>query len=164
MVRKLALLALCLILVTSCAERSHWDRACAYLGNIYSCKGIPEPKIEYRKMRPGLLGYYRGKDTLYISDALTDDRLKIVVFHEMIHYLQVQTGRLTLPGNAEPVCRAEEEAFQITDVYREILGMTRIGDYWWRNYPYCWRYYAPKGSRVLVLDLPHSDDLIIFIQ
>ena len=129
-----------------------WFEACDY--TPYTCVGVPVPKVVLEEMRPGLLGQYRGGDTVYIRKGLTGVRLKEVLLHEMIHYLQKQVGGLTVPGPAKEICAAEEEAFTQTDKWLIDNGydFLVVGKNWWKPYSHCWQWYDPKWPSYSAFD------------
>lgn len=126
------------------AKYKAWFQACDY--SPYSCIGIKVPKVVTQWMRYQLLGYYDGSDTVFINRRLRGQRLNEVLMHEMIHYLQVQVGGLSVPGYAEPICRAEEEAFFLVDMWLADHSYSDLmrGPDWWRPYNHCWRFYNPQ--------------------
>ena len=50
-----------------------------------------------------------------------------------------------------------------TDVYRRKAGLRLMWPRWWRAYSYCWQYYAPQGSKLIILELPDGEQLIDII-
>jgi hypothetical protein len=126
------------------ARYSMWTVACGI--TPYSCVGVQTPKMKRVAMRPGLLGFYDGSDTVYVNMNLNGIDLKEVLVHEMVHYLQVQVGGLKVPGRPEPICRAEEEAFTLVDKWLIKIGYKNmvVGPDWWRPYVHCWPYYNPN--------------------
>lgn len=141
---------------------------CAWVSLIpLSCEGIERPKVVYFKAadQPGMNGYYRGGNLLYISDKLEGKKKSTTIFHETVHYLQVMSGGLKLPGPARQICRAEEQAFRFTDIYMDYIGFDeKVGDDWWKRYWYCWRFYAPEGSKMIILELPDGELIIDIMQ
>jgi hypothetical protein len=120
-----------------------WFQACDY--SPYSCIGINPPRVITKHMRRGLLGQYRGGGSVLINRKLRGQKLNEVLMHEMIHYLQVQVGGLKVPGAAEPICRAEEEAFTLVDKWLREHGYAdlQVGPKWWRPYGHCHEFYKP---------------------
>jgi hypothetical protein len=157
-----------IVLLTGCkveeSEYWTWRRTCSMLREVYQCGMLSMPKVEYEEMRPGLLGYYKGGDTIWINSSLSGKEKVSTLIHEYTHYLQVKRGNLILPGPAKQVCDAEAEAFMFTDVYRRSVDLPLNYPNWWRAYPYCWQYYAPRGSRLYVLELPSGEKLIHIIH
>jgi hypothetical protein len=123
---------------------SSWIAACEY--TPYSCIDVDLPKVTYKALREGLYGYYDGSDTIYIRQGLMGMTRKEVLMHEMVHYLQVQKGGLEIPGYAEPICRAENEAFTVVDEWLIDKGYRHmvVGPTWWRPYKHCYPWYNPK--------------------
>lgn len=121
-----------------------WMEACYY--TKYTCGLTPVPKVKRETMRRGLLGQYRGGDTIYINRRLVGIPLKEVLMHEMVHYIQTKVGGLKVPGRAEPICRAEAEAFTTVDEWLvdNGYGYLVVGKNWWKPYQHCWRWYDPK--------------------
>ena len=145
-IRILGVSLLFLLLVSWHREPAYeWETACMYIRDVYSCEGVPRPKIVYEKMRYGLRGYYKGGDTIYVSSELPVYQTSVTTFHEMVHYLQFHVGGLMIPNYWRFICAAEDEAFMITDIYRATLGLEPDWPTWWENYPPCWESYAPDG-------------------
>lgn len=127
------------------ARYTSWTVACEL--TPYSCIGVEVPKVVRVKMRKGLLGYYDGGDSVFINiDLMNGIQTKEVLVHEMIHYLQAKVGGLKVPGPAEPICRAEEEAFTLVDKWLLEIGYKNmvVGPNWWYPYQHCWPYYNPN--------------------
>lgn len=148
---------LSLVLAGNLFELTDWQEACRYTRSTYSCAGIDEPTIVYETMRDGDLGYYGGGDTIHVNKDLQGISRQVTIFHEMVHYLQAQSGKHTIPGTARDVCAAEAETFAFTDVYKGTFGLAPLGSSWWRYYPMCWPYYAPAGGYNLLHPLPYVD-------
>ena len=125
------------------AKYKAWFQACDY--TPYSCIGVKVPHVVTEWMRYGLLGYYDGTDIVYVNRRLKGQRLNEVLMHEMIHYLQVQRGGLEVPGYAEPICNAEEEAFFLVDMWLADHSYSDLmrGPEWWRPYYHCYAFYNP---------------------
>ena len=152
-------------LIAGCKEagQSEWNSLCSWTKRIpLNCEGVDAPRVVYfqQSLYPHLNGYYKGGDIIYISDKLTGKQKSSTIFHEMVHYLQAMKGGLEVPGPARQVCAAEEQAFRFTDIYRAYIGLDKIGDDWWKPYWYCWAYYAPAGSKMIILELPDGDIII----
>jgi hypothetical protein len=124
-----------------------WISVCLNLDQ-YSCIMLAVPKVEYKVMRRGLLGYFDGSDTVYVNKTLKGDKRRATLYHEMVHYLQHERGGLQVPGPAEPICRAEAEAFKETDEWLEAIGRRDLkrGPKWWRPYRHCYPWYGPKSG------------------
>ena len=121
-----------------------WIEVCHY--TQYSCTGLAVPKVKYNYMRAGLLGRYRGGDTVYISTKLSIVQRKATMYHEYIHYLQMHVGGIKVPGPAKSICKAEAEAFAETDKRWVRMGMPwkQRGPDWWRPYKHCHQWYKPS--------------------
>ncbi len=134
------------------AKYKAWFQACDYTD--YSCIGVPVPKVVSENMGRRLLGYYNGTDTVYVNRTLKGQRLNEVLMHEMVHYLQAKVGGLKVPGYAEPICHAENEAFAVVDLWlidHSYADLIR-GPRWWVAYRHCYPWYKPDykqgdGSR-----------------
>ena len=160
---------LTLTLLASCKEvgQSEWETLCRWVEGVpLSCEGIDPPSVVYfqKKLYPSTRGYYRGGNLIYISDRMEGKQKSSTIFHETVHYLQVMSAGFKVPGPARQICYAEEQAFIITDIYRDYIGLDKIGDDWWRPYWYCWAYYAPQGSKMIILKLPDGEIIIDIMQ
>ena len=74
------------LLLTGCKEagQSEWENLCAWVSLIpLSCEGIERPKVVYFKAadQPGMNGYYRGGNLLYISDKLEGKKKSATIFN-----------------------------------------------------------------------------------
>lgn len=120
-----------------------WLEACTW--TQYSCFGIEPPIVVYERMSANLYGYYDGGDTIYVNSTERSGQRRATIFHETVHYLQVQVGGLRVPGPAREVCMAEEEAFAETDEFWIRHGKPQYirGERWWEHYEYCKRWYDP---------------------
>jgi hypothetical protein len=144
--KKLIVLMVLATSFISCTEERVFEDFCRTLAGVYSCDGVDMPEVVYQEMPEGLNGQYRGGSKIFINEKLEGLKKKSTLFHEFVHYLQVQVGDLKIPGPPEEVCMAEEEAFALTDAWREINGLERIGPNWWKPYWYCWQFYGEKGG------------------
>jgi len=131
-----------------------WESACRLLEDMYSCEGLTEPVVT-DLISDRLKGRYLGGDTIQINVELTGWERNAVIFHEIIHFLQVHVGDLNTPDYSWKICRAEEEAFRTTDIYIEhVLERPKEdlrGDDWWKPYRYCWEWYGPEGYRDIII-------------
>ena len=119
-----------------------WSEMCTLLETEeigYLCKRVQPPLVVYEIMRPGLMGYYDGGDTVYIRQGLSFDEQLEVLIHEDVHYLHAQLQIVEIPGPAIEVCWSENEAW-----YIEGLWSGTDNSKWWRQYPYCWEWYADE--------------------
>lgn len=130
------------------AKYKAWFAACDYTS--YSCIGVKPPKVVTKVMRRGLLGVYRGGDTIEINRSLRGTELHATLMHEMVHYLQVQKGGLVVPGPAKPICEAEAEAFKVVDQWLSDHGYSDLtrGPDWWRPYAHCRPFYGSSISYI----------------
>jgi len=143
----LGLLALTFLGLYSCEdEEDFFAESCSRLRGIYSCEGVEMPEIVYQEMPDGLRGQYRGGSQIYINDKLEGDDRGATIFHEFVHYLQHKVGDLKLPGPPEDICKAENEAFWLTDNWRKDKGLDPVGPTWWKAYWYCWKWYGSEGG------------------
>ena len=128
------------------AKYKAWFQACDYTD--YSCIGVKVPKVVSEYMGRNLLGYYNGTDTVYVNSTLKGQRLNEVLMHEMVHYLQSKVGGLQVPGYAEPICHAENEAFSVVDQWLADHGYADLqrGSEWWVPYRHCYPWYNPNYS------------------
>lgn len=88
--------------------------------DYYDCKGVSFAKVrmfEQSRTRPGLRGFYVGDEKIYIGRHLSDKEVKYTAFHELVHYIDVQSGAMTLPGPAYEVCKSERNAWDATRLY-----------------------------------------------
>jgi len=120
-----------------------WLVACEF--TPYKCSGTKLPKVVYQGMASNLNGYYRGTDTIYINRTLVGYQRRATMLHEMIHYLQAKVGGQRVPGPAEEICKAEAEAFAVTDHWWKSIGRgyKARGPKWWIPYSHCHKYYDP---------------------
>lgn len=125
------------------AKYKAWFQACDYTD--YSCIGVNPPQVVSEYMQWGLLGYYDGTGTVYVNRRLRGQQLNATLMHEMVHYLQKMVGGLEVPGYAEPICHAENEAFAVVDLWLEDHGYQDLmrGDTWWKPYRHCYPWYKP---------------------
>lgn len=118
--------------------------ACEY--TTYSCIGLKPPIVEYKSLRRGLLGTYRGGNVIYVRRGLRGYQRKEVLMHETVHYIQAQVGGLVVPGPAKQICYAEEETFKAVD--RWLVDMNKeymvVGPKWWTPYEHCYQWFNPK--------------------
>ena len=123
-----------------------WIDACEM--TVYYCVGLDMPKVQFEFMRPGLNGYYAGGDTIYVSRRLYGMKQRQTLLHEMVHYLQVKRGGLAVPGLAEPICKAEAEAFAVSDKWAKSIWRKDlvVGPNWWRPYTHCYQFYTKQRA------------------
>lgn len=148
---------LCLGLVPTLAEPldvNLWNEVCLHNG-VYSCENIAPPKVESKEFDNDKAGEYAGGDTIYLAKDIEVAVIVPTIYHEFVHYLQVQTGNLVLPGDAVDVCAAEDEAYKLTAEWiavtpfrsEETLPFTE----WWESYPECWMFYDETYQRIVEL-------------
>jgi hypothetical protein len=125
-----------------------WIEACFNFERL-SCIELQVPNVEFQKMPSGLYGYYDGGRTVYVNKKLKGDKRRATLHHEFIHYIQKYRGGLIVPGPAEQICRAEEEAFALTDAWWERIGRPNMkrGPKWWKPYTHCYKWYADAKAR-----------------
>jgi hypothetical protein len=78
----------------------------------------------------GLNGMYIGGDIIWINDNLRGTQAWLTIFHETVHYLQIQ-GK---PMKVSPDvlwCALEWEAADLTNQYVDVLG---AADFYKRSY------------------------------
>ena len=85
------------------------------------------------------MGYYEGGDIIYIRKGLSVRDTMEVLIHEQVHYLHDQLQMIEIPGPAKEVCWSENEAWTI-----EGLWSGDDNSKWWKQYPYCWEWYADE--------------------
>lgn len=123
-----------------------WLEVCEY--THYSCTNVDVPKVKYKWMGRGLLGQYKGGDTVDINRSVSWSQKRATLYHEMIHYLQAKVGGLRVPGPAKEICEAEAEAFAEGDKRWERMGQShkKRGPDWWKPYRHCRRFYGGQPS------------------
>jgi len=118
-----------------------YNMVCFELRSI-DCSGVPAPNVEVfsrNPLRPGLAGFYRGGDTVYIRDDLMGREREEVLAHEMSHYLDVMVYGMVVPNVAEVVCVSERDAWAVSDAYWRKYGYFGkiIGKKWVNWYRHC---------------------------
>jgi hypothetical protein len=147
MKKTLALVAV-LLLMVGCEKSNAWNDTCSIYNDYLDdgtdvCADLDAPEIVTEDMYGGLQGYYEGGDTIYIREGLTALERLSVIIHEMVHYIDVHTFGLEVPGYASQVCASEERAWFIEGVWWGMQGKPENArPDWWKNYPYCWEWYA----------------------
>jgi Zn-dependent peptidase ImmA (M78 family) len=107
----------------------------------YDCDGIEIPLVRRSSQLKSMdiYGLYTGGKTLWIDEQLMPVRAKLTMFHEAIHYLQVNVGGIE-PDFMNRVggCVIEREAMELSNAYaRDILKMpqyVRTLENWKRTY------------------------------
>jgi len=155
------MLALALTLPSCNEDEDDFEEACRLLRDVYSCEGVPMPTVVYLDLGEGLNGQYKGGSEIYINEDLEGLQRRSTLVHEFVHYMQVQVGNLKVPGPPQQICAAEAEAFALTDAWRDIHGMDRIGENWWKPYWYCWKWYASEGGMGVWID-KNGDVTVIY--
>ncbi len=154
--KKLVLLALLVLLglsnIRPASVSTIWDDVCSMMRLEYSCVDMPMPKRELVEMEDSEHGEYDGGDVLKISDSMSWAEQRATTFHEMVHYLQVQSGEYVIPGYPKDICEAEAEAYVVSDVYRIVLGLEPVGQDWWKPYYWCWEFYGSEGGMGIWFD------------
>jgi hypothetical protein len=118
-----------------------WNLVCFDLRDV-DCTGVAVPKVLKFKpnpLRPGLMGYYDGSDTVYIRDNIRGPALEEVLAHEMSHYLDVRTLGIRVPGPAKEICFSEKRAWAVSDAYWLRYGRPSkvVGSKWANWYKHC---------------------------
>jgi len=123
-----------------------WINACRY--TKYTCAALKTPRVVYKQLRPGLLGYYDGGDTIYIKLGVRGWLRKEILMHESVHYIQKHIGGLVVPGPPYGICKAEAEAFGAVDKWLIDNGKNNmvVGPDWWKPYTHCWKWYDPNWN------------------
>lgn len=134
-----------------------WNLLCFELRDI-DCTGIKVPKVltfDPVPSRPGLLGYYKGGDTIYVRSNLSRIQLTEVLTHEGSHYFDVEKKLTRVPGRALEICWSEKRAWKVSDNYNKAYGNPKdvVGKRWVQWYKHCTPYkdvlYPPK-TRLLM--------------
>ena len=168
----------CLILgaLSSCSTEDPWSDTCR-LYDAYeesegraagACDEVTAPEIVYEEMAGGLMGYYDGDNTIHVNDELRGDDKFATVIHEMVHYLDTMWLGLVVPGPAQEICISEDKAWFIEGVWWTMEGHPENARLdWWKSYPHCWPYFAPKTFQltlqewIIIMEL--GDELIDII-
>jgi len=121
-----------------------WHDLCFEYRDI-SCLGMVPPKIESfnpNPLRPGLLGFYDGSDTIYVRSNLGGWDLEEVLAHEMSHYWDSEAGITEIPGPALDICFSEKRAWAVSDAFWLSKGYYEdsnkiVGAAWVNWYAHC---------------------------
>lgn len=119
-----------------------WSDLCMEYRKV-SCAGMPVPQVEVflpNPVRPGLMGFYDGSDTVYVKKDLRGYELEEVLAHEMSHYWDVQAKWTRVPGPAREVCFSEKRAWAVSDKVNAKYGRDLIGSKWVQWYFHCTPY------------------------
>ena len=123
------------------ARYRSWDMLCFELRDV-DCTGLKVPKVmkfEPNPLRPGLAGYYKGGDTIYIRDNIRGMQREEVLAHEMSHYIDVKHGLANVPGFAREICFSEKRAWAVSDNFWLKYGWDErtVGTTWTEWYTHC---------------------------
>ena len=124
------------------------------------CQGILVPKIKTFRpnpLRPGLAGYYKGGDVVYVRSNLKYIEREEVLAHEMSHYLDVELGLANVPGFAREICFSEKRAWRVSDLFWQRQGYAEdsrkmVGSRWTNWYSHC----KPLQSELYPDEFPAS--------
>ena len=121
-----------------------WNMLCFDLRDV-DCTGVPVPKVmtfSTNPARPGLAGYYKGGDVIYVRNNLGKNALEEVLAHEMSHYMDVIKFNLPVPGPALEICFSEKRAWAVSDNYNRMYGKKSriVGETWVEWYTHCTPY------------------------
>jgi Zn-dependent peptidase ImmA (M78 family) len=106
----------------------------------FNCDGLEVPQVrtspQMERMR--LNGVYLGGTALYINDSLLPARKRLTIFHEIVHYLQIQAiGSNPAMINRQGSCILEREAMELSNQYADEIGATvlkRDLEEWYKGY------------------------------
>lgn len=124
-----------------------WHAACAM--KRADCDKIKPPGVAYGLLWGMFGSYMDGEDAVMIDIRLMAQPFAyMVMVHEMIHYLQYQTGQMMKgsPGYLSD-CGREEEAFTLTYVLNLRLGLVKGDD---RMKAWDGKVVLPDGTTFLV--------------
>lgn len=88
----------------------------------YDCSGIDVPQVRTNLQMPaqGARGMYMGGGILWIDPDLLPIQRRLTIFHEVVHYLQFEAGRLNVVMTSR--CVLEREAMEFTNLYVDLMG------------------------------------------
>jgi hypothetical protein len=104
------------------------------------CTNIPPPRIEwfvevFNTQGHSVDGGYDGGDSIALSgiQLWNADQVWIdsVLAHESAHYLDVQTGFVTLPFTYESVCASEAHGWRVGNAYVIVNDRPQWADFNW---------------------------------
>jgi len=111
-----------------------FDYACKVLD--YDCSRLAPPGVVWEPLYSfGVLGYYNGDDTIHMDTEVL--RFADPVFtqsilaHEIVHYLDVKLGYVTLPYTMQTVCQSEANAWRVGNVYVLTHGRADLARFDW---------------------------------
>ena len=106
----------------------------------YECSGVDTPVVRRSdQLNPmHVYGLYAGGNILWINNQVIASRRTLTMFHEVIHYLQFNVGKLNpdLMGEIAS-CVVEHEAMELTNKYAiesNMLFYVRQLDEWQETY------------------------------
>jgi hypothetical protein len=132
------------------AVNKAWVLLCFELRDV-DCTGIIMPELRVfnpNPMRPGLMGYFKGGNLIYVRDNLYGGRREEVLAHEMSHYIDDQLGLLPpMPVYKSDtvgiigLCKSEAIAWGVSDAYNRtnLWGNPKfiVGEDWVNWYDHC---------------------------
>jgi hypothetical protein len=95
----------------------------------YNCSGLEQPLVRRsNQLDPvHVSGLYAGGKILWINNQMVATPRILILFHEMIHYLQFNSGMIepTMRGTIV-TCIIEREAMELTNAYTLELNMPQL--------------------------------------
>jgi hypothetical protein len=160
--------------LSSCRADDPWDTTCRLYDayeesegrNAGACDQLDAPKIVYEEMRDGLMGYYDAGDTIFVNSETEGDFRTSVLIHEMVHYIDKLWLDMQVPGPAVEICKSEDKAWFIEGVWWGLIGRPdEARTDWWKSYPHCWEWYAPRRFELTMDEFVHimdiGDDIVV---
>jgi len=159
----LALVGASLLACKTTPSATMWDTTCSMYTALQEvsgpvCADIPEPKVVFLPIAQGRGGYYKGGDTVYVSNELKGQDKLSTILHEMVHYIDNRVHGIAMPGPSIGVCKSESNAWFIEGVWWGSQGRSdKVRLDWWVSYPHCWPYYADKEFLQLIWNAMTQD-------
>jgi hypothetical protein len=99
-----------------------WKDACAL--SRYSCEGVDLPLVGISEVvkEKGMLGLYAGGAQIWLRPGLSTKKQRVVMAHEMTHYLQVTVGKHEFPHTPALFCILETEAWAVGNAVAAQIG------------------------------------------
>ncbi|MEE9586013.1 MAG: hypothetical protein V3W09_03840 [Nitrososphaerales archaeon] len=94
----------------------------------YDCDGVEQPIVRRSSQLEStdMYGLYIGGKILWVGSKLMPLRAHLTMFHEVVHYLQVNVGGTDLSFiNDTGICVVEREAMQLTNTYARMKKMPK---------------------------------------
>lgn len=120
------------------------DEAWEYVCNVdrtFNCDGVEKPELiqhDGLNADKGTYGFfYSGEAMIFAQKTTRDqDKLRQTVVHELVHYLQDQSGYFESKVHS---CDWEAGAFAVADRYANYIKRPDLirGDTWWVRYRQC---------------------------